>query len=148
MPAGDTLHSVMKGDWGGVSGVRQRGGKVNSGLGGQRGEREQLLILYYSWLWFNSVCVPVPIYCYLSGRQASFHSCVITPQGGDQKYARQRKVQVCTLPEKSASASSVLTTGSGQVELWRKQQHRHVELLWIFRGQRKRRFHCNVTKTL
>lgn len=68
---------------------------------GEEGERAAFNIILGSG--FNSVCVPVPIYCYLSGRQAAFHSCVITPQGGDQKYARQRNAPLCTLPGKATT---------------------------------------------
>lgn len=112
---------------------------------GEEGERAAFNIILGSG--FNSVCVPVPIYCYLSGRQAAFHSCVITPQGGDQKYARQRNAPLCTLPGK---ATTFVGCNDGDERRGAPAQTRaQARGAFIdFQGRRKRRFPRNVTKIL
>lgn len=125
-----------RGGWGGVGEAEVRG---------EEGERAAFNIILGSG--FNSVCVPVPIYCYLSGRQAAFHSCVITPQGGDQKYARQRNAPLCTLPGK---ATTFVGCSDGDERRGAPAQTRaQARGAFIdFQGRRKRRFPRNVTKIL
>lgn len=83
MPAGDTLHGAMK--------------RAGEGEAEAWGGRTAFNIILASNLirFVFSYLAHVSIYCYLSARAAAFYSCVIMPQGGDQKYARQCNAPLC-----------------------------------------------------
>lgn len=120
MPAGDTLHGAMK-----------RAGEGEAEAGGEgRGWRTAFNIILGSNLirFVFSYLVHVSIYCYLSARAAAFYSCVIMPQGGDQKYARQCNAPLCILLWSCKYSSRRKRATIQNFRLKKKQEYRHVKL--------------------
>lgn len=80
-----------------------------------------------------SYLVHVSIYCYLSARAAAFYSCVIMPQGGDQKYAWQCNAPLCMLLWSCEYSSwrRRATIQNFRFKITRVQTHLLCVLCWI-----------------